>query len=96
MFVNSVLHRYRAGIAWRDLPEHFGDFRVVHLRHSRWSKSGVCGVGYDAQERVIEPLLEAGKEVVIPPRSTRKEQRNFDRHLYKARHLIENFFARLK
>ena len=45
---------------------------------------------------MIEPLLEAGKAVVIPPRSTRKQPRDYDRHLYKARHLIENFFARLK
>ncbi len=41
LFVDAVLYRYRAGIAWRDLPERFGDFRVVHLRHSRWSKGGV-------------------------------------------------------
>ncbi len=41
LFVEAVLYRYRAGIPWRDLPERFGDFRVVHLRHSRWSKSGV-------------------------------------------------------
>ena len=41
LFVDAVLHRYRAGIPWRDLPERFGDFRVVHLRHSRWSESGV-------------------------------------------------------
>ncbi|HEY9208644.1 MAG: transposase [Acidovorax sp.] len=41
LFVDAVLYRYRAGIAWRDLPERFGDFRVVHTRHSRWSKSGV-------------------------------------------------------
>jgi transposase len=41
LFVDAVLYRYRAGIPWRDLPERFGDFRVVHLRHSRWSKSGV-------------------------------------------------------
>ena len=41
LFVEAVLYRYRAGIAWRDLPQRFGDFRVVHLRHSRWSKSGV-------------------------------------------------------
>ena len=33
LFVNAVLHRYRAGTPWRDLPEHFGDFRVVHLCH---------------------------------------------------------------
>ena len=29
------------GIPWRDLPERFGDFRVVHARFSRWAKSGV-------------------------------------------------------
>ena len=41
LFVEAVLYRCRAGIAWRDLPERFGDFRVVHLRHSRWSKNAV-------------------------------------------------------
>ena len=41
LFVEAVLYRYRAGIPWRDLPERFGDFRVVHLRHSRWSRCGV-------------------------------------------------------
>ena len=51
---------------------------------------------YDAHDRVIKPLLEAGKAVVIPSRSTNKEPRECDRALYKARHVIENFFARLK
>ena len=41
LFIEAVSYRYRAGIPWRDLPERFGDFRVIHLRHSRWSKSGV-------------------------------------------------------
>jgi len=40
-FVEAVLYRYRAGIPWRDLPERFGDFRVVHTRFSRWARSGV-------------------------------------------------------
>ena len=40
-FVEAVLYRYRAGIPWRDLPARFGDFRVVHLRHTRWSRRGV-------------------------------------------------------
>ena len=58
-----------------------------------------CVIGdkaYDAQARVIEPLSKAGKTSVIPPRSTNKQPRDYDRHLYKARHLIENFFAKLK
>ena len=41
LFVEAVLYRYRAGIPWRDLPPRFGDFRVIHTRHMRWSRSGV-------------------------------------------------------
>ncbi len=41
LFIEAVLYRYRAGIPWRDLPERFGDFRVIHTRHMRWSKLGV-------------------------------------------------------
>lgn len=52
--------------------------------------------GYDADERVIEPLRAAGKEIVIPPKRNRKELRSYDKELYKARHLIENFFCKLK
>ena len=48
LFVEAVLYRYRAGIPWRDLPERFGDFRVIHLRHSRWSRSGVWRKVFDA------------------------------------------------
>ena len=59
LFVEAVLYRYRAGIPWRDLPERFGDFRVVHLRHSRWSKSGVW-------ERVFAALAQdADNEYVM-------------------------------
>ena len=51
---------------------------------------------YDAQERVIDKLHEKGSEVVIPSKKKRKQVRDYDRYLYKARHLIENFFAKLK
>ncbi len=56
----------------------------------------IADKAYDAHERVIEPLIAAGKAVVIPSRSTNKVQRQYDSALYKARHVIENFFARLK
>ena len=51
---------------------------------------------FDADERVIEPLLAAGKTFVIPPKSNRKVQRPYDKELYKARHLMENFYCKLK
>jgi transposase len=56
----------------------------------------IADKGYDADQRVIEPLQQAGKTVVIPPKRNRKVPREYDRHLYKARHLIENFFCKLK
>ena len=51
---------------------------------------------YDAQERVIDPLEQAAVTVVIPPKANRLQPRPYDKHLYQARHLIENFFAKLK
>lgn len=51
---------------------------------------------YDADERVLAVLHSAGKAAVIPPKANRKIDRGYDRDTYKARHLIENFFADLK
>ena len=56
----------------------------------------VADKAFDADERVIEPLLAAGKTPVIPPKGNRKIQRTYDTEMYKARHLIENFFCKLK
>ncbi len=56
----------------------------------------IADKGYDADQRVLARLEKAGKAAVIPPKTNRKEQRDFDKDLYKARHLIENFFAKLK
>lgn len=41
LFVEAVLHRYKTGEPWRDLPEEFGDWKNVHRRHSRWAQKGV-------------------------------------------------------
>src|SRR4051812_31163541 len=51
LFVEAVLYRYRAGIPWRDLPERFGNFSVIHTRHTRWSTHGVW-------KKVFEMLAE--------------------------------------
>ena len=41
LFVEAVLYRYRAGIAWRDLPERFGKWKTVYQRFDRWARGGV-------------------------------------------------------
>ena len=51
---------------------------------------------YDADERVLDPLQQAGKTAVIPLKRNRVVRRSHDQELYKERHLIENFFCKLK
>ena len=51
--------------------------------------------GYDSNE-IIEKAISQNMKVVIPPRKNRKEQRDYDRYLYKLRHLVENAFLQLK
>lgn len=51
---------------------------------------------FDADARVIDLLAAANKVAVIPSKTNRKVQRQYDKELYKARHLIENFFCKLK
>jgi transposase len=51
---------------------------------------------FDADKRMSDPLLARGKTFVIPPKRSRKVQRDFDKDAYKARHLIENFFCKLE
>jgi transposase len=46
--------------------------------------------GYDAAT-LIEAVTARGIHVVIPPRSTRIQPREYDRHLSQARHLVECF-----
>jgi transposase len=56
----------------------------------------IADKAYDADERVRQPLATAGKSTVIPPKKNRTTPCLFDQALYKARHLIENFFCKLK
>lgn len=45
---------------------------------------------------VRDTLIEKKIEPVIPPKSNRRFPAQFDRDTYKWRHLIENFFGKLK
>ena len=56
----------------------------------------IADKGYDADERVLQPLAQAGKTAVIPPKANRKQPRAYDRERYKVRYRIENFFCQLK
>jgi transposase len=66
------------------------------LVHALEADTIIADKAYDADARVINPLRKLGKNIVIPPKSTRTTKRYYDQALYNARHLIENFFAKLK
>ena len=51
--------------------------------------------GYDS-DAIVEKVEESGTTAVIPPRKNRKTQREYDKDLYKLRHLVENAFQLLK
>jgi transposase len=50
---------------------------------------------YD-RDKFIETLLSRSVVPVIPSRTNRKVQREYDKEFYKKRHRIENFFLRFR
>ena len=51
--------------------------------------------GYDSHD-FIEVIEANGATAVIPPRSNRVDQRTYDEHLYKERHLVECCINKMK
>lgn len=55
----------------------------------------IADKGYDADE-LIKTITAHQAQAVIPPRVNRKEQREYDRHLCRERHLVECFIGKIK
>jgi transposase len=47
-------------------------------------------------ESFVKMARDAGMEPVIPPRRNRREQRRYDKYLYRLRRLVKNAFAEMK
>ena len=47
--------------------------------------------GYDS-DTVVTQAEESGMNAVIPPRRNRKQPRNYDKALYRHRHLVDKAF----
>ncbi|KAF3362449.1 hypothetical protein PHSC3_000989 [Chlamydiales bacterium STE3] len=102
LFVEAVLYRYRVaypgGICQSGLEigkifiEDGADLLLPKIQ----AEIVIADKAFSAEERVILPLGMTGKGIVIPSKNNAKSPRAYDKHLYKTRHLIENFFAKLK
>jgi transposase len=55
----------------------------------------IADKGYDSDE-IVDLAQDSGMQVVIPPRKNRIEQREYDKYLYRLRHLVENAILQLK
>ena len=51
---------------------------------------------YDADERMRDKLREKNCQAAIPSKKNRIEEIPYDKDLYKNRHLIENFYCKIK
>lgn len=59
------------------------------------ASSLIADKGYDSVD-LIKAVQANGIQAVIPPRKNRIEQREYDKHLYKERHLVECFIGKIK
>jgi transposase len=55
----------------------------------------IADKGYDSAS-LVEAIEKKGMTAVIPSKADRKVQRKIDLHVYKERHLVENFFCKIK
>jgi transposase len=55
----------------------------------------IADTAYDA-DWLLDLIAAMSAIAVIPPRSNRTEPRDYDKHLYKERHLVECFINKLK
>ena len=64
----------------------------------------IRGISFDAlladkafdADWLLQDLDQRGATAVIPPKANRKIQRGHDAEVYKWRHLVENYFAKIK
>ena len=64
----------------------------------------IRGVSFDAlladkafdADWLLQYLDQRGATAVIPPKANRKIQRDYDAEVYKWRHLVENYFAKIR
>jgi len=69
--------------------------QALSLLEGQTAQQALLDKAYDANS-VIEFLEAQGITPVIPPRSNRTVQRDYDREIYKERHLIECLIGKLK
>jgi transposase len=64
------------------------------IEHAQ-GRNFIADKGYDSA-KVVDAIERKGMTAVIPSKADRTIQRKIDLHVYKERHLVENFFCKIK
>ncbi|CAM3828139.1 IS5 family transposase [Polaromonas hydrogenivorans] len=68
---------------------------VPELLDGLAAKALLADKAYDS-DKIVQSAQAQGMQLIIPSRVSRKKPRVLDKHRYKARHLVENLFQRMK
>lgn len=68
---------------------------VQELLENLPAKALLADKAYDSDE-IVQFVQDQGVQAIIPCKANRKQQREWDKQRYEARHLIENLFQRMK
>lgn len=68
---------------------------VPELLDGLAAKALLADKAYDS-DKIVQGAEKQGMQVIIPSKVNRKTQRTLDKDRYKARHLVENLFQRMK
>lgn len=94
--IHAVVDALGNPLRWILTGGEVADITQAHTLIAGLHPQAVVGdKGYDA-DALVTLIHAAGAKAVIPPRNNRHEQRDYDRHVYKDRNLVERFFNRLK
>jgi transposase len=83
-------------LEFRITPGQAGEYApAAELLANQQAEAVIADRGYDA-DALVAQSEKIGAAAVIPPKRNRKQQRDYDRELYKQRYRIERCFNKLK
>jgi len=72
--LNGIVWKFRAGVAWRDVPERYGSWATLHTRFRRWAKDGTFTRMLQAAQAKADAAGDIGWLVSVDSTSVRAHQ----------------------
>ncbi|WP_406419622.1 IS5 family transposase [Streptomyces sp. NBC_01614] len=72
--LNGIVWKFRAGVAWRDVPERYGSWASLHTRFRRWAADGTFGRMLQAAQARADAAGDVGWLVSVDSSIVRAHQ----------------------